>query len=132
MPSIISRTQPCSSSSGRCNRARAATRRSNSPNSSHQNQIATIHTSTTFLPHFPPLSCDLHGCELKVRTYENCLWPAGRTPGPSRRRGTLASRTRTACVTINEHGTIYAISSDFGDRMITQSMGLMVLLSEHF
>ena len=26
----------------------------------------------------------------------------------------------------------YAISSDFGDRMITQSMGLMVLLSEHF
>ena len=32
----------------------------------------------------------------------------------------------------NEHGTIYAISSDFGDRMITQSMGLMVLLSEHF
>jgi len=32
----------------------------------------------------------------------------------------------------NEHGTIYAISSDFGDRMIMQSMGLMVLLSEHF
>ena len=32
----------------------------------------------------------------------------------------------------NEHGTIYAISSDFGDRMTTQSMGLMVLLSEHF
>ena len=32
----------------------------------------------------------------------------------------------------NEHGTIHAISSDFGDRMITQSMGLMVLLSEHF
>jgi hypothetical protein len=32
----------------------------------------------------------------------------------------------------NEHGIIYAISSDFGDRMITQSMGLMVLLSEHF
>ena len=25
----------------------------------------------------------------------------------------------------------YAISSDFGDRMTTQSMGLMVLLSEH-
>ena len=32
----------------------------------------------------------------------------------------------------NEHGTIYVISSDFGDRMTTQSMGLMVLLSEHF
>ena len=32
----------------------------------------------------------------------------------------------------NEHGTIYAISSDFGDRMATQSMGLMVLLSEYF
>jgi len=26
----------------------------------------------------------------------------------------------------NEHGTIYAISSDFGDRMIMQSMGLMI------
>ena len=25
----------------------------------------------------------------------------------------------------NEHGTIYAISSDFGDRMTTQSMGLI-------
>jgi len=32
----------------------------------------------------------------------------------------------------NEHGTIYAISSDFGDRMTIQSMGLMVLLSKHF
>ena len=32
----------------------------------------------------------------------------------------------------NEHGTIYAILSDFGDSMTTQSMGLMVLLSEHF
>jgi len=32
----------------------------------------------------------------------------------------------------NEHGTIYAVSNDFGDRMTTQSMGLMVLLSEHF
>ena len=32
----------------------------------------------------------------------------------------------------NEHDTIYAISSDFGDRMTTQSLGLMVLLSEHF
>ena len=32
----------------------------------------------------------------------------------------------------NEHGTIYAISSDFGDRMTTQSIGLMLLLSEHF
>ena len=32
----------------------------------------------------------------------------------------------------NEHGTIYAISSDFGDRMTTQSMRLMVLLSEYF
>ena len=32
----------------------------------------------------------------------------------------------------NEHGTIYVISSDFGDRMTTQSMRLMVLLSEHF
>jgi len=32
----------------------------------------------------------------------------------------------------NEHGTIHAISSDFGDRMITQLMRLMVLLSKHF
>jgi hypothetical protein len=32
----------------------------------------------------------------------------------------------------NQHGTICAISSDFGDRMTTQSMGLMVLLSEYF
>ena len=32
----------------------------------------------------------------------------------------------------NEHGIIYVISSDFGDRMTTQSMRLMVLLSEHF
>ena len=32
----------------------------------------------------------------------------------------------------NEHVTIYVISSDFGDCMTTQSMGLMVLLSEHF
>ena len=32
----------------------------------------------------------------------------------------------------NERGTIYAISSDFGDCMTTQSMGLMVLLSEHY
>ena len=32
----------------------------------------------------------------------------------------------------NEHGTIYAISSDFSDRMTTQSIGLMLLLSEHF
>ena len=32
----------------------------------------------------------------------------------------------------NEHGTIYAISSDFSDRMTTQSIGLMVLLSEQF
>jgi len=31
----------------------------------------------------------------------------------------------------NEHGTIYTISSDFGDRMTMQSMGLMLLLSEH-
>ena len=31
----------------------------------------------------------------------------------------------------NEHGTIYAISSDFGDRMTTQSMGLMSLSSKH-
>ena len=29
----------------------------------------------------------------------------------------------------NEHGTIYAILSDFGDRMTMQSMGLMLLLS---
>ena len=36
------------------------------------------------------------------------------------------------CFDYNEHGTIYAISSDFGDRMTTQSMGLMVLLREHF
>ena len=35
-------------------------------------------------------------------------------------------------VPCNEHGIIYAISSDFVDRMTTQSMGLMVLLSEHF
>ena len=32
----------------------------------------------------------------------------------------------------NEYGTIYAISSNFGDHMTTQSMGLMVLLNEHF
>ena len=32
----------------------------------------------------------------------------------------------------NEHGTIYAISSDFGDRLTTQSMGLILLLSELF
>ena len=32
----------------------------------------------------------------------------------------------------NERGTIYVISSDFSDRMTTQSMRLMVLLSEHF
>ena len=32
----------------------------------------------------------------------------------------------------NEYGTIYVISSDFGDHMTTQSMGLMVLLSEYF
>ena len=32
----------------------------------------------------------------------------------------------------NEHGTVYAISSDFGDCITTQSMGLMVLLSEYF
>jgi len=41
-----------------------ATRRSNSPNSDHQNQIAAIRNSITFLPPFPPLSpmsCDLHG-----------------------------------------------------------------------
>ena len=31
----------------------------------------------------------------------------------------------------NGHGTIYAISSDFGDRMTMKSMGLMILLSEH-
>ena len=29
----------------------------------------------------------------------------------------------------NEHGIFYAISSDFGDRMTMQSMGLMFLLS---
>ena len=39
---------------------------------------------------------------------------------------------RIASNNCNEHGTIYAISSDFGDRMTTQSMELMVLLSEHF
>ena len=32
----------------------------------------------------------------------------------------------------NEHGTIYTISSDFSDRMTTQSIGLMILLSEQF
>ena len=32
----------------------------------------------------------------------------------------------------NKHGTIHTISSDFGDRLTTQSMELMVLLSEHF
>jgi len=32
----------------------------------------------------------------------------------------------------NEHGIIYAISSDFVDRIKTQLMGLMVLLSEYF
>jgi len=29
-------------------------------------------------------------------------------------------------------GTIYVISSDFGDQMKMQSMGLMILLREHF
>jgi hypothetical protein len=32
----------------------------------------------------------------------------------------------------NEHGTFYAVSSDFGDQVTTQSMGLMLFLSEHF
>ena len=32
----------------------------------------------------------------------------------------------------NEHGTTYAILSDFGVRMTTQSMGPIVLLSEQF
>jgi len=32
----------------------------------------------------------------------------------------------------NEHGTIYVISSDFGDRMIKQLMRLIFLLSECF
>ena len=32
----------------------------------------------------------------------------------------------------NEHGTIYAISSDFGDCMTMQSIELMFLLSERF
>ena len=40
-----------------------------------------------------------------------------------------AAHATSSC---NEHGTIYAISSDFGDRMTTQSMGLMVLLREYF
>ena len=31
----------------------------------------------------------------------------------------------------NEHGTIYVVSSDFGDQMKMQSMGLMILLREH-
>ena len=39
---------------------------------------------------------------------------------------------RRSNVTCNEYGTIYVISSDFGDRMTMQTMGLMVLLSEHF
>ena len=42
-------------------------------------------------------------------------------------------RRQTRCIrNCNEHGTIHVISSDFGDRMTTQSMGLMILLSEHF
>ena len=40
----------------------------------------------------------------------------------------LSIGTRTMC---NEYGTIYAISSDFGDHMTTQLMRLMILLSEH-
>ena len=32
----------------------------------------------------------------------------------------------------SEHDTIYAISSDFGDRLTTQSMGLILLLSDNF
>ena len=32
----------------------------------------------------------------------------------------------------NERDIIYVISSDFVDQMITQLMGLMILLSEHF
>ena len=44
------------------------------------------------------------------------------------------SRWRKPCRSLagldcNKHGTIYAISSDFGDRMTMQSMGLMLLLS---
>ena len=32
----------------------------------------------------------------------------------------------------NEHGTIYTISSDFGARMTTQSMGLIVFVKKTF
>jgi len=52
-------------------------------------------------------------------------WP--RPPGTSVALG-LTHLAERNC---NEYGTIYAISSDFGDRMTTQSMRLMVLLSEH-
>ena len=40
------------------------------------------------------------------------------------------SLSRSRCC--NKHVTIYAILSDFIDHMTTQSMGLIVLLSEHF
>ena len=49
--------------------------------------------------------------------------------------GTKHPRLKVSSIKLhdcNEHDTIYVISSDFGDRMTTQSMRLMVLLREHF
>ena len=47
-------------------------------------------------------------------------------------KGKAAEIDRMLIRCCNEHGTIYAISSDFGDRMTTQSMRLTSLLSRSF
>ena len=62
-----------------------------------------------------------------VRTFGSVGADANR-PG---RGGHVATKPEPARA-CSEHGTIYAISSDFGDRMTTQSMKLIVLLSGHF
>jgi len=67
--------------------------------------------------------------EQHMRAYKLHRPPLDRDPNHK----TAASKGRQQLQRLcNEYGTIYAISSDFGDRMTTQSMGLMVLLSEHF
>ena len=53
----------------------------------------------------------------------------GRSRGTRNLRVRAGGREEGNC---NEHGTIYIISSDFGDRMTTQSMELILLLSEYF
>jgi len=56
------------------------------------------------------------------------------TQGKGGRRTLVYSRPQPTMLasSCNKHGTIYVILSDFDDRMTTQSMGLTVLLSEHF